>query len=77
LFAGDAKLVNRAQPNAQEDRIVRALEFRPAAARRSCLEVKLDAELREHFDFAQALDQRQLVFGDAVGVQASGQGRAS
>ena len=37
------------------------------------LEVKLDAQLRQHFNFAQALDQRQLIFGHAVGIQASWQ----
>ena len=37
-------------------------------------EMKFNAELREHFDFAQALDQRQLVFSDTIGIQAPGQG---
>ena len=35
--------------------------------------VKLDSKLREHFDFAQALDQGQLVFGDPVCIQTSRQ----
>ena len=37
------------------------------------VEVELHPELREHLDFAQAFDQRQLVLGDAVGVQPSGE----
>ena len=72
LFAGDAKLVDCAQPNAQEDGIVVALEVRQHLGVDHGLEVKLHSELGEHFDFAQAFDQGQFVFGDAVGVQASG-----
>ncbi len=53
--------------------IVIAFEFSQPLRVDHGLEVKLDSELREHFDFAQALDQRQLVFGDAVGIQAPGQ----
>ena len=73
LFARDAELVNRAQANAQEDGIVVAFKFGQPLRVDHRLEVKLDPELREHFNLAQALDQRQLVFGDAVGIQASGQ----
>src|SRR5271156_338612 len=38
------------------------------------VEVKFDSELGEHFDFPQALAQGEFVFGDAVGVQAAGEG---
>ena len=70
VFAGDPELVNRAQPNAQEDGIMLAFEFSQPLRVDHGIEVKLHSELREHFDFAQTLDQRQFVFGDSVGIQA-------
>ena len=35
-------------------------------------EAKLDAQRANHFDFAQAVGGAQLVFGDAIGIQAAG-----
>ena len=63
-----------AQPYAQEDGIMIAFEVSKALRVDEGVEVKFNSELREHFDFAQALDQRQLVFSDAIGIQAPGQG---
>ena len=34
------------------------------------LKVKIHPKLREHLDLTQALHQRQLIFGDPIGIQS-------
>ncbi len=73
LFARHAELVNRSQPRADEDGIVRALKLRQHRCVDVGVEAELDAETRNHVDLAQALGQRKLVLGDAIGVESAGQ----
>src|SRR5262249_25263159 len=76
IFVFNAKLVHRSKTDTQKDEIVFVFEFAERCCGDFFAETKINSEGTDHFDFAEAVGRPQLVFGNAVGVEAAGQGLA-
>ena len=76
FFAGDAEFVHSAQTYAEEDGVVFTFEFGEGCSGDFLAEAEVHAERSDHFDFAEAVGGTEFVFGDAVSVEAAGEGFA-
>ncbi len=74
IGAGDGEPVHGAETDTEEDGIEAGLDTLDGIAAADFADAELDAKLANVLDLGEGVDSAEFVLGDAVGVEASGEG---
>src|SRR5215469_1522091 len=72
VFAGDTKFVHRPEAHAKKNKVVFKFERGKGIDANALAEAELDAEVSDHFDFAETVPGAELVLSYTVCVEAAG-----